>query len=149
MNRVLKFVGASLLVAALLPTAIAADDKEIIEYRQHIMNTLNEQAAALGMIMSYAVPDDNAVAHFQAIALTAKTALKAFEPKAQGGEAKPEVWGNWADFSKRMTEFAQNSEMVAKLGTTQGKDAAMQRVLDALPCKSCHDTYRDESKAKK
>ncbi len=149
MKRLLKFVGAAVLVAALLPSAIAADDKEIIEYRQHIMNTLNEQAAALGMIMSYAIPDDNAVAHFQAIALTAKTALKAFEPKVQGGEAKPDVWSNWADFSKRMNEFVQNSEAVAKAGTAQGKEAAMQRVLEALPCKGCHDIYRDESKAKK
>jgi cytochrome c556 len=146
MNRLLEFVGGFVLVAALMPTAVGADDKEIIEYRQHIMNALNEQAAALGMIMSYAVPDDNAVAHFQAIALTAKTALKAFEPKVQGGEAKSDVWSNWADFSKRMNEFAQNSEMVAKLGATQGKEAAMQRVLDALPCKACHDVYRDEAK---
>jgi cytochrome c556 len=149
MKQLLKMVGGVVLVAALLPSAIAADDKEIIEYRQHIMNALNAQAAALGEIMSYAIPDDNAVAHFQAIALTAKAALKAFEPKVQGGEAKPDVWNNWADFSKRMNDFVQNSEEVAKLGASQGKEAAMQRVLDALPCKSCHDVYRDESKAKK
>ena len=148
MKRLVKLVGGVVLVAALLPNAVAADDKEVVEYRQHIMNALNEQAAALGMIMSYAIPDDNAVAHFQAIALTAKTALKAFEPKVQGGEAKPDVWANWADFSKRMNEFAQNSEAVAKLGAAQGTEAAMQRVLDALPCKSCHDIYRTESKSK-
>jgi hypothetical protein len=45
-----------------------------------------------------------------------------------------------------MNEFAQNSEAVAKVGATQGKEAATQRVLDALPCKACHDVYRDEAK---
>lgn len=146
MNRLLKFVGGFVFVAALLPAAASADNKEIIEYRQHIMNALNEHGASLGMIMSFAVPDDNTVAHFEAIALLSKTALEAFEPKVQGGESKPEVWTQWADFSKRMKEFAQNSEMVAKLGATQGKEVAMNHVLDALPCKACHDVYRDESK---
>ncbi|MEO8001185.1 MAG: hypothetical protein ABI644_04870, partial [Arenimonas sp.] len=86
MTRLLKFVGGLALGTVLMPPAVRADNKDLIEYRQHIMNTLNEQAAALGMIMSYAAPDDNTVAHFEAIALTAKTALKAFEPKVQGGE---------------------------------------------------------------
>jgi len=146
MNRLLKFVGGFALAAALVPAAASADDKDVIEYRQHIMKALNEQGASLGMVMSYAVPDDNTVAHFQAIALMAKTALEAFEPNIQGGESKPEVWKQWPDFSKRMKEFAQNSEMVAKLGAAQGKEVAMNHVLDALPCKACHDVYRDESK---
>lgn len=147
MNRLLKLFGGCVLGAALLPAAAsAADDKEIIEYRQHIMNALNEHGASLGMIMSFAVPDDNTVGHFQVIALLAKTSLEAFEPKVQGGESKPDVWAKWPDFSKRMKEFATNSEMVAKLGAAQGKEVAMNHVLDALPCKSCHDLYRDESK---
>jgi cytochrome c556 len=145
MNRLLKFIGGAVFAAALMPAAARADDKEVIEYRQHIMNALNEQGSSLGMIMSFAVPDDNTVAHFQLIALLAKTSLEAFEPKVQGGESKPDVWAKWPDFSKRMKEFAQNSEMVAKLGAAQGKEVAMNHVLDALPCKSCHDIYRDES----
>jgi len=146
MNRLLKFVGGVVCVAALMPAVAGADDKEIIEYRQHIMNALNEHSASLGMIMSFAVPDDNTVAHFEAIALLSKTALEAFEPKVKGGESKPEVWTQWPDFSKRMKEFAQNSDMVAKLGATQGKEAAVNHVLDALPCKACHDIYRAEPK---
>ncbi|MDY6949144.1 MAG: cytochrome c [Pseudomonadota bacterium] len=146
MNRLLKFVGGVVLGAALLPAAASADDKEIIEYRQHIMNALNEQGASLGMIMSFAVPDDNTVAHFQVIALLAKTSLEAFEPKVQGGDSKPEVWAQWPDFSKRMKEFAEHSANVAKLGAAQGKEVAMNHVLDALPCKACHDIYREEPK---
>lgn len=135
-----------MLAAAIRPEPARADDQDTIDYRRHIMKTLNEQSAAVGQILSRAVPDDNAVAHLEVIALTAKTALKAFEPKVQGGESKPEIWTNWTDFSKRMNDFVQNSEKVAKLGRDQGKDAALQIVLDALPCKSCHDVYRNEAK---
>jgi cytochrome c556 len=129
--------------ASLLPMAFAGD-KEVIDYRQHIMNTLNEQSAALGQILSTAIPGDNAAAHINAIALTASTALKAFEPKVPGGEAKAEVWANWADFSKRMNEFAQKTSQSAKMAKEQGADAALDNVLDALTCKSCHEIYRNE-----
>ena len=146
MIKTFKTLAAVALFCAVAPLSAGADGQDVIEYRQHIMNTLNAQAGALGMILSGAIPDDNAVAHLQALALTAKTALKAFEPKVQGGEAKPDVWTNWPDFSKRMNEFAQKSADVAKLAKEKGKEAAMANVLDALPCKSCHEIYRAEKK---
>src|SRR5258706_9284836 len=96
-------LAASMLV---LPALAYGDDKDVIDYREHIMKTLNEQAEALGMILSTAIADNNATAHLEIIALTASTALKAFEPKVPGGESKPDVWAKWPDFSKRMNEFA-------------------------------------------
>src|SRR5581483_653164 len=148
MIRSAKIFGVMALAASPIVTMAAPTDKEVIEYREHIMNTLNEQAGALGEILSNAIPDDNVVSHLDAIALTASTALKAFEPKVQGGEAKPDVWANWPDFSKRMNEFAQKTAEMAKMAHDQGKDAALSEVLDALSCKSCHDTYRKEKPKK-
>jgi cytochrome c556 len=137
-----------LFVVALFSTSMLstayADDKDVVDYRQHIMNTLNEQSAALGQILSAAVPDDNVVSHLDALALTASTALKAFTQKVPGGEAKPDVWANWADFSKRMNEFARMTADMAKTAHEQGKEAGLANVIDALSCKSCHDTYRKE-----
>jgi cytochrome c556 len=124
--------------------AAGADAQDTIDYRQHIMKTLNEQAAALGEILSGAIPDDNAIAHMDALALTASTALKAFEPKVPGGESKPDVWSQWADFSKRMNDFSQKTATMAKVAHEQGKDAGLANVMDALSCKKCHDTYRKE-----
>ena len=124
----------------------ATDEKSVIAYRERIMDALNEQAAAVGQILSGAAPVDNTVAHFDAIALTAATALKAFEPRVPGGEARPEVWAHWADFSKRMTEFAQKTADVARLAHEQGKDAALAEAVGALTCKGCHDSYRQEQK---
>jgi cytochrome c556 len=121
-------------------------DKAIIEYREHIMNTLNEQSGALGQILSTVVPDTNTQAHLQAIALAASLTTKAFEPKVPGGEAKPDVWSNWPDFSKRMSEFTQKTAEMSKTAKEQGNEAALAMVVDALSCKSCHDTYRVEKK---
>ncbi len=49
-------------------------DQAIIDYRQHIMKTLNEQSAALGQILSTSVADTNTRAHLQAIAIAASIA---------------------------------------------------------------------------
>lgn len=129
-----------------LGTQAFAGDKEVIAYRESIMKAMNEHSAALGQILSGAVPDDNAVTHLEAIALLASTAPKAFEPKVQGGESKPEVWTNWADFSQRMDVFVKNTAEAARVANEEGKDAALSNILDALDCKSCHDRYRVEKK---
>ena len=133
---------ALLLVLPLLPTGSNADDQDVIDYRRHIMETLEAQTAALGMIMAGAIPDDNVVAHMDIIADTASTALKAFEPRVEGGDAKAEVWAKWDDFSARMNEFAERTATMAKTAHEKGKDEALLQAMDALTCKQCHDVYR-------
>jgi cytochrome c556 len=137
-----RILAAPLLALWLLPVASTADDQDVIDYRRHIMETLKSQTAALGMIMSGAIPDDNAVAHIDNIALTAATALKSFEPKVEGGDAKPEVWSQWDDFSSRMNDFAAKTAAMSKTAHEQGKDEALLQAMDALSCKQCHDVYR-------
>jgi cytochrome c556 len=137
-----RLFAAFLVVLSSLPAATVADDQDVIDYRKHIMTTLQAQTAALGMIMSGAVPDDSLVAHMDIIAATAATALKSFEPRVEGGEAKAEVWAQWGDFSRRMNEFAAKTAAMAKTAHEQGKDEALLQVMDALTCKQCHDDYR-------
>jgi cytochrome c556 len=137
-----RLLAAPLLALLLLPSASVADDQDVIDYRKHIMDTLQAQVAALGMIMSGAIPDDNVVAHMDIIAQTAATALKSFEPKVEGGDAKAEVWAQWDDFSARMNEFAGKTAEMAKTAHEKGKDEALLLAMDALTCKQCHDTYR-------
>lgn len=142
----MRHVSRATLAAAFLTLAwtgaACASDEDAIAYRQHIMKSLQEQTAALGKIMSGAAPDDNAVAHMQALALIASTALKSFEPKVPGGESKPEVWSDWDDFSGRMQEFARLTAKMAQAAGEGGKDAGLAHAIEALNCKSCHDTYR-------
>jgi len=148
MSNLKRAIMAMAAVASLqFSVGARADNQDVIDYRQHIMNTLNEQAAALGEILSGAIPDDNVVSHMDALALTAATALKAFVPKVPGGEARPEVWSQWDDFSRRMNDFAQQTASMAKIAHAQGKEAALAKVMDALSCKKCHDSYRREKRA--
>jgi cytochrome c556 len=137
---------ASEAASAVAPASLNPTERNVIDYREHIMNTLNEQSDALGMILSTTIPPDNAAAHLEIIALTASTALKAFEPKVPGGQAKPEVWSTWSDFSKRMNEFAAKTADVASIAQQKGVQPALAGVVAALTCKSCHELYREEKK---
>ena len=140
---------ASLAVVALatLPLAAqAADPTDIIEYRKHVMKTLGEQAASLGMIMQMKAPADNFAVHAELLAVTASSALKAFEPKVVGGDAKPVVWDKWPDFEKRMKELAANTADFAAAAKAGGMAAAGPKMQGALTCKGCHDIYRAEKK---
>jgi cytochrome c556 len=137
-----RHFAASLLALSLLPAGSLADDQDVIDYRKHIMDTLQAQVAALGMIMSGAIPDDNVIAHIDIVAATAATALKSFEPKVEGGDAKPEVWAQWDDFAARMNDFAAKTAAMSKTAHEKGKDEALLLAMDALTCKQCHDTYR-------
>ena len=148
MMRVSKAIvlNLTLSLTLLLPAMGHAEDKDVIEYRQHIMKSLEQQTAALGQILSGAGPAENTLAHMETLALSASIALKSFEAKVPGGAAKPEVWKDWTDFSKRMKEFAEKSAEMAKVGREQGPEQAAMLVIEALPCKGCHDVYRDEKK---
>jgi len=142
MTRFTKFAVALAVMMSASPLVAQADDKDVIDYRQHIMKTLDEQVASIGMIVSTQVEPDNLVAHVQAIALTAQTALKSFEPKIQGGESKPEVWAMWPDFEKKMKDFAAGTAKLVEVAKTGGPNAVNEAMVDALTCKGCHDIYR-------
>lgn len=51
--------GLALAVVVFTPAAGRADDEDSIEYRQHIMKTLGEQAAAIRMIVEHKAPATN------------------------------------------------------------------------------------------
>ena len=78
----------ALTLAIAVPVARAADDEAAVTYRKHVMRTMGEQAAALGMILQKKGPPENAVFHARTLALAADSALHAFEAKVSGGEAK-------------------------------------------------------------
>lgn len=137
-------ITANMLALALFAlTATAhADEQDSIDYRKHIMKSLGEEAAVLGMMMQQKIPATDFATHAQALAATASTAKKAFEPKVAGGDSKPEVWAQWPDFSKRLDELVAATEDLAKTAKDGGMAAAGPKMKTALTCKSCHDTYR-------
>lgn len=126
--------------------AAGGADADAILYRQKVMLSMNEQSAILGQVISGAVPNDNVTLHLESMALLATTALKAYEKQAPGGEAKAEVWKNWADFSKRMQDFSDGVNTAARLVKTEGPEVALTNMMDSMSCRSCHRAYRDEKK---
>jgi cytochrome c556 len=135
-----------LLVAVTASTSARADDQDVIDYREHVMKTMGEQAAAIGQILQQKAPAENFAIHVQILAITAATAKKAFEPKVPGGESKPDVWARWTDFAKRLDDLTAATAELASTAKNGGAAAAGPKVQSALTCKSCHDIYRTEKK---
>lgn len=152
MPRMTKIIALAALAGAMSlgstqAAAPAFDPKDAIEYRERIMKTLQEQTAIIGMMASMAVPDSHIKETATTIALAAKMAAKSFEQNAPGGEAKPEVWTKYADFKSKMDAFVVDSQKLADAANKGGTLAELTELLvPALPCKDCHDVYRDEKK---
>jgi len=148
MNRLKKIVGGLTMAAlvAVVPMAAHADDQDTMDYRAHVMSTLGSQAGALFMILQQKAPPDNFASHVKTLHLTATQAMKAFEPHVEGGtakgDAKPNIWSEWDDFSGKMTELVEKLAALDKAAQEGGMAAAAPMVQGAFTCKGCHDEYR-------
>lgn len=133
--------GAALLAAiTLLPAIARADDQDTVDYRQHIMNTMGDQMLLINQIVQKKAPPDDLATFTQILAVTAATAKSAFTPNVAGGDSKPNVWTNWADFSKQLDELVASTADLAKAAKT-GDITAVAPKVAALGCMSCHDIY--------
>jgi cytochrome c556 len=143
-RKELSALNRTLVAATLLTVAapVLGDPQETIDYRRHVMKTMGEQVAIIGMILEKKAPPDAFATHVKVLAVTATTAKKAFEPNVPGGAAKPEVWSNWPEFAKRLDALVAATDDLAKTAATGGVPAAGPKVKTALTCKSCHDTFR-------
>lgn len=142
--RLTRFAACAAVVAAFAaPAVVQADNQDDIAYRQAIMKTLGQNAASVGMILQGKAPAENFATHTQILAIAAAAGTDAFTPKVAGGEAKPEVWAKWDDFSKKMNDFAAATADLSKTAATDAT-AAKGKVQAVLgQCKGCHDVYRD------
>lgn len=142
MKRLGKLVSQVVLVAVTATVgSVHADDQDVIDYRKHIMTTMREQVAILGMILEERAPANDLATHAQILAITATTAKMSFEQEIQGGDSKPDVWTKWDDFAKRMDALVAATEDLAK-SAQNGGPAAVATKMKALNCRNCHDTYR-------
>ena len=149
LRKVSLFVAAG---AALVSwQAQGADDAKseaegIIFERQQVMTQLDKDADTLGKIVAGQLPSDKLGPTTKAIADGARDSVEAFKQQVPGGHAKPEVWSNYADFTARMEKFAASADAMAKAGETGNMGAVMGVMVEALPCKECHDLYREKKK---
>lgn len=141
MSAVRRSACIALALFSIAGAPARADDRDTIEYRQHVMKTLGEQATLLGMIAGGKAPTTDLAAHARVLAMTATTAKAAFQPNVAGGSAKPEVWAQWPEFAKRLDTLVASTTEVAKAAES-GDPKSVGAKLQALPCKGCHDTFR-------
>lgn len=130
-------------VTAAAPTSLSKEESEgIIFERQQLMLQLDKDAKTLGMIAAGSAPADKLGVTTRAIAQAARDSVEAFKPIVPGGRSKPEVWSDNANFMKDMEAFAANAEKMAQAGESGNLSAVTNLMIDAMPCKQCHDRYR-------
>ncbi len=136
-----SLVGAAALLAiTLLPAIARADDQDVIDYRQHIMKTMGAQMTLISQILQKKAPPEDLATFTQILAISATTARGAFMPNVAGGKSKPDVWTNWADFSRRLDALVAGTDDLAKAAKSGDVTATASKVA-ALGCMGCHDVY--------
>lgn len=128
--------------AALATGTDPAEAEGIIFERQQIMEQLGKDSDLLGKVVAGLEPAAKLPEATRAIADGARQSLEAYRQQVPGGRTKAEAWSNNADFMRRMEDFARNSEAMAAVGARGDVTAVTGMLVDALPCKQCHDVYR-------
>lgn len=123
-----------------------AEAEGIIFERQQIMMQLGKDADSLGKIVAGQLPAERLAPAAKAIAQGARESVEAFKQQVPGGQSRPEVWSNHADFAARMEKFATSAEAMAKAAETGNMTAVLGMMVEAMPCKECHDLYRERKK---
>lgn len=120
-----------------------AEAEALIFARQQTMSQLAKDAELLGKIVAGSAPADKLAETTEAIAKGASDAVGDFANPVPGGHTRLEAWSNNADFNRRMAAFARDSAAMAKAGKTGDVMAVTALMIDGLPCKQCHDLYRE------
>lgn len=140
-GRVLK-AGLALALPLVPLSTVHGQAEDPVLARQLIMQQLDDEAEALGSIAARITPPTKLAEHAHNVARLAKESYESFKPNVPGGAAKPEIWTNWADYSKHMEAFIANTEKMTKAADAGDLNGVTEQLVDALPCKQCHDVYR-------
>jgi cytochrome c556 len=146
-TRLLRGRVAKIALAVALPLAplsvVHGQAEDPVLKRQLIMQQVDEDAEALGMIAAGLEPKTKMLEHAKSIAKSARESYDAFKQNAPGGRAKPEIWSNWADYSAKMEAWIANADKMVAAAEKGDSNGVTEIMVEALPCKGCHDVYRE------
>lgn len=125
-----------------LPLAAQSNPKDIIAYRQHLMQTLEAQFQAITLVVIAGAPPENLHSHLTAALATARLLPDAFAPRALGGSSAPQIWTKWDDFDHEMRHFEASIAMAVEAARNGTPVEGVLYHLDAISCRDCHDLYR-------
>ena len=142
MSRISMLIAAAFAVWALPTAAAVASPEHAITYRQDLMKTLEAQFQAITLIVIAGAPAENLHSHLVAALLTARALPLAFERRAPGGSAQPQIWTNGNDFDHQMRHFEASIAMAVEAAKNGTPVEGVLYHLDAISCRACHDRYR-------
>ena len=154
MQRPVRFLSTSLVLAALAGAAIAASHIDpavegAMTARNAHMQLYGFNLGPLGAMAQDKMPYDAAVASTAAANLAALAALdqsrywvEGSDTSVEGSRALPAIWENMADFDAKQQDLATASAALAAAAGTdlEALKAAFGPVGAA--CGACHQTYR-------
>jgi cytochrome c556 len=135
------------LILCMGSTAFAQEPtaKDLIAYRQGVMEALGKHIGAISMMVRGKVPYDHMVVQANALAATAATVGDVFPAGSDMGDthALPAVWEQEADFQAKVTALQDAATNFAAVAAG-GDKAAIGKALGAVggSCKGCHDNYK-------
>ncbi|AZY49450.1 cytochrome C [Bordetella avium] len=140
------------VIIALACAAVAAPaaaqfvkPEDAIKYRQAALTVMASQFSRMQPVVRGQAPYDAAQIKANVDVLKTLAALpwQAFGPGTEGGDAKPEIWTNAADFKakeQRLIDSVDKLAVAADSGDLTKVRAAFGDV--GASCKACHDAYR-------
>lgn len=150
-TRFLRGRAVRIVLAVTLPLAplsvVHGQAEDPVLRRQLIMQQVEEDAEALGMIAAGLEPKTKMLEHTRSVAKSARESYEAFKQNAPGGRAKPEIWSNWADYSAKMEAWIANADKMVAAAEKGDSNGVTEIMVEALPCKGCHDVYRERKTA--
>ncbi|MFA5537754.1 MAG: cytochrome c [Gemmobacter sp.] len=130
----------ALAIGIAVATAVAANP---VDLRQETMKTVRQNFAVLGgMATGQAAYDAAAAMQAQAALAEITPGVPAlFEAEAPGGDARPEIWSNWEDFTTKAEALA-SATAALDASSLDSLRAGMGAVGGA--CQACHTNYRSD-----
>ena len=146
-----KITLAATVLASAALAAVAQQPKpeDEIKLRKSAYALMGYNFASLGAMAQEKKPfnRDEAARNADFVALLATVPKTFFSEDSKKGEtkAKAEIWGNKADFDKKMERMVAETAKLPQVARAGDMAAFKKQVAETgASCKSCHDDYRSK-----
>jgi len=150
-KRAFLRVTAACALATMASVAMASEDENpALAYRQSMMTLIGHNFGPMQMTLEGKIPWDDARMAGYARDLAALAALNQMRGFPEGSgkgktHAKPEIWKNMDDFTKKMEEFQLAAAKLGEVSAGGDRKAIEEQVkATGKTCGSCHDDYKEK-----
>lgn len=145
MKKLTALIALACAAAAMPAAAQFAKPQDAVKYRQAALTVMASHFSRMQPVVRGQAPYDAAQIKANVDILKTLAALPwaGFGPGTEGGDAKPEVWSNAADFKDKQQRLIDNVGKLS-LAADSGDLAKVRAAFGEVgaSCKACHDVYR-------